>query len=89
MPLSLKLHPAYPNPFNNQTRIRFELPTAERIKLAVYDLRGREVDILMNQNMQAGIHEVSVDAAGLASGLYFYRLETSDQNLTGKFLLVK
>ncbi|MCB1184723.1 T9SS type A sorting domain-containing protein [bacterium] len=84
----------YPNPFNPVTRIRFELPAAGRVQLAVYDVAGRVVRHLADEGFAAGSHEVTWDgrdAAGRAapSGLYLYRLEAAGHALTGRMTLAK
>jgi hypothetical protein len=93
-PLRLRLAANRPNPFNPRTNISFELPRAQRIRLSVFDLEGRFVRTLAVGPHAAGSHTVSWDGtdqggAQVASGLYFYRLETPRQTLTGKMLLVK
>jgi hypothetical protein len=65
----------YPNPFNPSTTLRFELPCEAEVTLTAYDLLGREVAILFRTSAPAGGHEVLWNAAGLASGVYFVRLE--------------
>ena len=66
----------YPNPFNPNTKIEFELPKNENVKLIIYDLLGREVNTLVNDNLSAGKHEAVFDGLNLSSGIYFYKLET-------------
>ena len=66
----------YPNPFNPQTIIRFGVPETSHVRLTVYDVLGREVQVLVNGQFAAGWHEVNFDATGLPSGMYLYRLET-------------
>lgn len=83
------LHSAFPNPFNNSTVIRFDLPYAERIKLTVFDLRGRELLTLLNGKMTAGRHHVTFDAQDFAAGVYFYRLEAGAFVDVHKMILVK
>ncbi|MDZ7346533.1 MAG: T9SS type A sorting domain-containing protein [candidate division KSB1 bacterium] len=92
--LVVALHPNYPNPFNAQTLIRFDLPEAVETELAVYDARGRLVTALMSGIVPAGSHEVvwdGRDAAGnsLASGVYYCRLKTAEQTMLQKMILVK
>ena len=74
VPGRLALYPNYPNPFNPQTSIRYDLPEAGPVRLAVYDALGREVAVLVDGPRPAGRHRVVFDAAGLASGTYVYRL---------------
>ncbi|MCF7842091.1 MAG: T9SS type A sorting domain-containing protein, partial [Lentisphaeria bacterium] len=80
VPDAYALHPAYPNPFNPITTIRYDLPEAGRIRVAVYDIRGRLVTTLTNEDKQPGSYQVQwqgKDASGrmVGSGLYFYTLE--------------
>jgi len=79
----------YPNPFNPNTVIRFELPTPTQVRLSVYDLMGREVSVLVNQRRDAGVHQVRFDGSNFASGVYFYRLQTGEFLQTRKFLLLR
>lgn len=93
IPMSLELAQNVPNPFNPSTVIGFrvgeihELPV--RIRLSVYDVLGREVAVLLDGVMPSGRHQVSFDATGLSSGLYVYRLQTSEGALSRKMHLVK
>jgi len=89
IPTLFNLFPAYPNPFNPVTTIRYELPERTDIRLAIYDLRGREVTVLANGVQGPGIREVRWDAANAASGIYFYRLQTGDQTITKKLVVLK
>ncbi|NQT25713.1 right-handed parallel beta-helix repeat-containing protein, partial [candidate division KSB1 bacterium] len=79
----------YPNPFNPTTTIEFGLPKEDRITLKVFDLLGREVLTLMDEKRKAGKHEVSFDASSLASGLYFYRIQSGQFTKIRKMVLVK
>ena len=83
------LHPAFPNPFNTSAVIRFELPFAERVVLKIFDLRGREVQTLVDDRRPAGVHEVLFDAKEYASGVYLYRLEAGAFVSVRKTILVK
>lgn len=83
------LHPNYPNPFNPRTTIRFQLPEATQVKLAIYDVNGRLVADLVNGLRQAGYHEVTWDASSLASGMYICRVQAGGFIGLQKMLLVK
>jgi hypothetical protein len=88
-PMEFRLEQNYPNPFNATTVVRFQLPVVSDVRLAVYDLLGREVAVLVNEKKTAGSHEVRFDAPGLSSGVYFYRLEAGGFVQTRKLMLLK
>ena len=89
-PKDFVLDQNYPNPFNPATTIRFFLNKAANARVAVYNLRGQLVGELVNQNMSAGDHRITWNAAGLGSGVYFYQLEIDGQVVqTRKALLIK
>ena len=79
----------YPNPFNPLTTINYELPEDNFVSLKVYDMMGREVAELVNTIQKAGYYFVNLDASRLSSGIYFYKLESSDYTATKKLMLVK
>jgi len=79
----------YPNPFNPVTNIKFGIPERGNVRLVVYDVLGREVTTLMNEHKNPGTYEVKFDASGLASGIYFYSLQTERVIETKRMLLVK
>ncbi|TKJ41019.1 hypothetical protein CEE37_04970 [candidate division LCP-89 bacterium B3_LCP] len=79
----------YPNPFNPTTNISFALPADAKVLLSVYDVSGRLVTTLVDGYRNAGIHDVTFDASDLASGIYLYRLEAGEFNVTGKMVLMK
>ncbi|NBC26676.1 MAG: T9SS type A sorting domain-containing protein [Bacteroidetes bacterium] len=79
----------YPNPFNPATNIRFELNTPSDVRLEVFDMIGRRVDVLVDSRMTSGIHEVRFDASALSSGIYIYRLKTPNTVQTRKMVLMK
>jgi hypothetical protein len=83
------LHQNYPNPFNPSTTIKFELPRASQVTLRVYDVLGREVSLLVNERKDAGVYEVKFDGWNLASGVFFYRLQTGTEVQTKKLVLMK
>lgn len=90
-PISLpySLGQNYPNPFNPTTTIQFSLPALDRVTLNVYDVSGRLVATVLDRTMEAGPHVVRFDASGLASGVYFYRLETNAGVETKKMVLLQ
>lgn len=75
------LYPNFPNPFNPKTKITYEILAYTRVKLSVYNILGEEVKILVDKTQDKGIHEVEFDASGLASGIYFYKLEAFDTSI--------
>ncbi len=80
---------AYPNPFNPTTMIAFDLPKTGRAKLVVYDLNGRLVQTLLDEQMSGGHHVVGFDGAALPSGIYFARLSAGELTRTHKLVLMK
>lgn len=89
VPESFNLYNNYPNPFNPVTNITFDVPEAQVVKLRVYDMQGREVAVLVNQNLSAGKYKVDFDGANLSSGVYFYAIETPNFYKVNKMVLVK
>ena len=79
----------YPNPFNPSTQIKFALKESGYVTLKVYDALGKEVATLIKGDYASGSYNVSFDASGLASGIYFYRLETGSFVQTNKMMLLK
>ncbi len=80
---------AYPNPFNPTTMIAFDLPKAACASLIVYDLTGRQVQTLFDEQMSAGHHEIGFDGASLPSGIYFARLSAGKFVRIQKLVLLK
>ena len=89
IPAHFSLLQNYPNPFNPSTSIRFTVPKTQRVQLGVYDILGREVRTLYNDIAQAGIITVEFNAAGLASGVYIYRLKTENFIESKKLIIMK
>lgn len=89
IPESFKLEQNYPNPFNPVTNFRIQLPNAGNVKVTVYDITGKEVEILVNGYLKAGIYNIDFDASGIPSGAYFYRLTANDFTETKKMILIK
>jgi endonuclease/exonuclease/phosphatase family metal-dependent hydrolase len=89
IPTRFGLDQNYPNPFNPSTNIAFQLPENSRVILEVYDVIGRRVATLVDDNLNAGYHEVYFDAMNLASGVYIYRMQAASFVQTRKLMLVK
>jgi hypothetical protein len=79
----------YPNPFNPVTNIEFAVAKLSVVKIAVYDMLGREVEILVNKELKPGSYKADWDASNYPSGVYFYKLLTDDFAQTKKMILVK
>jgi len=88
-PSAYRLDQNYPNPFNPSTSISFALPRGDAVTLRVFNLLGREVATMNLGRMEAGHHTIGFDGSSLASGVYFYRLETPSFDATRKMLLMK
>ena len=86
---NFKLYQNYPNPFNPSTNIRFDIPVPGLTKLGIFDIRGREVESLLDKNIQAGSYEIRWDASAYPSGVYYYKIEYGTALETGKMILVK
>ena len=89
MPSSYNLYQNYPNPFNPSTRISYDLPRESFVSLAVYDILGRQVMSLVNQQQRAGSYSVNFVAKNLSSGVYIYKLKTDGFNMSRKLILMK
>lgn len=80
---------AYPNPFAGATTIRFETAESSEVRLAVYDVTGREVAVLVEGTVEAGTHAATFEARGLSNGLYVYRLQAGSRAETGRITLLR
>ena len=97
VPDKFSLGQNYPNPFNSTTKIKFDIPQhtpyplsrGERTILKVYDILGKEVQTLVNEQLQPGMYEVTFDGGNLPSGVYFYQLSTGEFIETKKLILTK
>lgn len=83
------LYQNYPNPFNPTTNIKFDIVKAGDVKLTVFDVTGRSVQTLVNEQLSAGSYSYDFNASGLASGIYFYKVETPEFTSIKKMILVK
>ncbi|MGE5437137.1 MAG: right-handed parallel beta-helix repeat-containing protein [Syntrophothermus sp.] len=88
-PMKFELGQNYPNPFNPSTTIKYAVPANMMVTLKVYDILGKEVTTLVNEEKAAGYYEVNFNAANLASGTYIYRLETGNNVYVKKMILMK
>ncbi len=86
---SYELYQNYPNPFNPSTTIKFAVPEQGLVKIAVYDMLGREVKTLINDVVNAGVHSVQFDASDLSSGVYVYKIQSSNFSSAKKLMLLK
>jgi hypothetical protein len=89
MPSTYLLQQNYPNPFNPNTTISFSIPTSEFVTLKVYDVLGREIATLVNENLSAGSYSYNFDAKNLTSGVYLYKLQAGKYSETKKMILTK
>jgi hypothetical protein len=89
IPVDYSLLQNYPNPFNPVTNFRFDIPVKGFVNIVIYDAIGREVDVLVNDEMPAGSYKVDWNAASYPSGVYFYRLSSGEFSETKKMVLVK
>ncbi len=94
LPIKLELSQNYPNPFNPVTTIKFSIPSVganccSPVQLKVYDILGNEIATLVNEVKQPGNYVVEFDAAGLSTGIYFYRLRAGEISLINKMVLMK
>ncbi|HUI09721.1 MAG TPA: T9SS type A sorting domain-containing protein [Bacteroidota bacterium] len=86
-PATIALRQNYPNPFNPTTTISFDIPARSHTLLAVYDMLGRRIAVLIDGMLDAGTYTAPFDGTRLASGIYFYRLEVAGAIRTGKMVL--
>jgi hypothetical protein len=83
VPYKFSLSQNYPNPFNPSTVINYSLAASERVQITVYDLLGKEIKTLVNEVKGPGSHQVTFNASGISSGVYFYKISA------GSFLDIK
>ncbi|HSW53766.1 MAG TPA: S8/S53 family peptidase [Ignavibacteriaceae bacterium] len=89
IPKENKLYDNYPNPFNPITQIKYSVKENGLVTLKVYDILGKEVAALVNEEKQAGTYTVTFDAGSMASGIYFYTISANDYQKTKKMILIK
>jgi hypothetical protein len=89
LPMVMRLYQNYPNPFNPSTTIRYSLERESCVEVAVYNLLGEKVDVLVRETQSPGDYSVDYMASDLAGGVYVYRLATEHGQLTRRFVLLK
>ena len=89
LPSRYVLSSNFPNPFNLTTTIRYNIPKLSFVKIDIYDINGRLVETLVNENKNAGFYSVNWNAKNVVSGLYFYRIDAGDFIDVKKCLVVK
>jgi hypothetical protein len=89
IPKNFELYANYPNPFNPETKISFDLPKQEDTRLIIYDILGNIVDILVNEQLSPGKYQITWVATNLSSGVYFYKLQAGKFSETKKMILVR
>ena len=86
--IEFDLYQNYPNPFNPSTRISYSPPYASFVSINVYDVLGKEIAMLVNEEKTAGTYAVEYDAASFTSGIYFYTLQSGSFVATKKMILL-
>ncbi len=96
LPTDFFLYQNYPNPFNPTTKIKYKIPVPSNlskretlVRLKIYDILGRVVSTILNEEQKAGTYEVEFDGSNLSSGIYFYRLQIGKYSSTKKFILLR
>lgn len=89
IPEKFYLEQNYPNPFNPVTTIQYSLPQRSNVTLKIYDVLGKEIAVLVNEEKDRGVYNVSFDASHLSSGVYFYRLQAGSFGSTKKMILLR
>jgi hypothetical protein len=89
LPLGFALLQNYPNPFNPATVITYDVPVRSHVKLAIYDILGREVVVLKDGEQDSQRYTLSFNASRLSAGVYFYRLTTPTYTETKKMILIR
>ena len=88
-PLNFALHQNFPNPYNHATTITYSLPIKSQVGLVVYNTLGESVTQLVNEEKEVGTYQIEFNAAGLPSGVYFYKLEAGNYQQVKKMILMK
>lgn len=89
LPDQFRVDQNYPNPFNSQTAIRYQLASSSQVEIAVFDLLGKRIFTLVDEKQTAGYYRTEVDAADLASGIYFYRIRAGEFVQARKMMVLR
>ncbi|HMQ70631.1 MAG TPA: T9SS type A sorting domain-containing protein [Ignavibacteria bacterium] len=89
MPTEYSLNQNYPNPFNPVTKIKYDLPFEGNVSIKIFDISGRLIKTLINENKVAGRYEVDFHGENLSSGVYYYKIESGDFSQVRKMILLK
>ncbi|MFH1195529.1 MAG: T9SS type A sorting domain-containing protein [bacterium] len=89
IPFKFSLEQNYPNPFNPTTTIRFSIPERTNVVLKIFDLLGAEITSLVNEELKPGVYQVVFNATGIASGIYFYSIQTGEFHEVKKLMIIK
>ncbi|MBK7868346.1 MAG: T9SS type A sorting domain-containing protein [Ignavibacteriales bacterium] len=89
IPDRYELFQSYPNPFNPTTTIKYSIPRVSFVNIRIYDILGREVKTLVNEEKLPGIYSIQFNGGNFTSGVYFYRLQAGSFVETKKFILLK
>ena len=89
IPIHYTLTKPYPNPFNPSTTISFSIPQSEMVSINIYDITGKLITTLINDNLNIGYHSIDWDGTNHSSGMYLVRMESGEYVETQKLLLVK
>jgi photosystem II stability/assembly factor-like uncharacterized protein len=88
-PNGYKLFNVYPNPYNPETTVKFQIPVEASVSLKIFDIQGRLMETLMDKNLQAGYYEVSFKSSNYSSGIYFVRMIANNFSDSKKIMIVK
>jgi hypothetical protein len=89
IPASFKLFQNYPNPFNASSKFKIQIAKMSEVKVVIYDMLGKEVTVLINEELKPGTYEVEWNASDYPSGVHYYRLTAGDFSATKKMVLLK
>ncbi|MCI0717289.1 MAG: YCF48-related protein [Chlorobi bacterium] len=89
IPKDFKLFQNFPNPFNSQTSIKFSVSISDKYTLEVFDMLGRRIEVILNETISPGLYKINYSAINLSTGIYFYKLSSSDYFEVRKFTLIK